>query len=162
MQVLLGVILLGVSLYDLKTRRVPNLLTYPLLLGALMLHAHEGQTISALLGAGMGLIWLLVPYLFGWVGAGDVKLITAVGACVGWPMALSLSLYSGVLGGPLVLLFTLRPKDMKPLWLSLAGGPLSLFRELRHIVRSRSKNRVPYAFSIFLGFSVLCLLERTA
>lgn len=160
MQIILCTILLGVSLYDLRMRKVPNLLTYPLLLGALALHVYQGQSLSGFLGAGMGLVWLLVPYLCGWVGAGDVKLLAAVGAFVGWPLALNLSLLSGALGGPLVILVALTPQDLRPLWISLARGPLALCRETAAIIRSRSKKRVPYAFSIFLGFSVLCLLGR--
>ena len=160
LNIVLGLLLLGVSLYDLKTRRVPNVVTFPLFFAVLTYQGFQGHLSSALLGAGTGFLWLLIPYLRGWVGAGDVKLLTGIGAWVAWPDAWPLALFSGALGAPLVLLAALRREDLKPLWFSIAGGPGSFLKEIASLVRARKNCHVPYAFSIFLGFTVICLLER--
>lgn len=160
LQIILGILLLGVSIFDLRTHRVPNLLTFPLFFFALIYHGFQGHMVPALLGGGMGFIWLVIPYLFGWVGAGDVKLLTGIGAWMGWPAAWPLVLFAGALGGPLVLVISFHREDLLPLWLSLAGGPCAFLSEIAMIVRSKKDNHVPYAFSIFLGFSALSFMEK--
>jgi prepilin peptidase CpaA len=71
---------------DLKTGRIPNLLTFPLMLGGLTYHT----ALTGLSGLGFGAAGLflgigisLIPYLMGGMGAGDAKLMGAVGSIVG-------------------------------------------------------------------------------
>jgi len=66
--------------------KVYNVLTFPLALGGLLFHAcQEGRDgfMLALAGLAIGLAILLVPYLFGALGAGDVKFFAAVSAWLG-------------------------------------------------------------------------------
>jgi prepilin peptidase CpaA len=87
---------------DVRTRRIPNLLTGPVLIGALALHAviAGSQGISeSLLGAGLALSVLLLPFALGGIGGGDVKMMVAVGAVIG-PRATARALALGmILGG---------------------------------------------------------------
>jgi len=92
---LLIVIFMPAVALDIKYHRIPNWLCFSgwvcgLGLGAL-LGGWEG-----FLEAGLGLLLLLaltLPFfIFGWMGAGDVKLIGAVGAVVGGGMALNVLL----------------------------------------------------------------------
>lgn len=71
---------------DLRSSRIPNWLTFPAMGFALAAHTwltgvHGTLFSLAGLGAGFGL--LLLVYLAGGIGAGDVKLMAAVGAMVG-------------------------------------------------------------------------------
>src|ERR1700712_3249894 len=72
--------------FDVKSRRIPNVLTLAtFILGvALHLDLNGGRgLLSSLAGALVcGLIFLAF-YLAGGMGAGDVKLMAAVGACAG-------------------------------------------------------------------------------
>jgi prepilin peptidase CpaA len=74
------------SVHDLRERRIPNLLTGPAILAALSLHAAyggwSGLADSVLAGCIAGTIFL-VFYLAGGMGAGDVKLMAAVGCFTG-------------------------------------------------------------------------------
>jgi len=74
------------AVHDVRERRIPNLLTGPAIVAALMLHGlsggWRGLEDSALAGMGAGGIFL-VFYLAGGMGAGDVKLMTAVGCFAG-------------------------------------------------------------------------------
>jgi prepilin peptidase CpaA len=88
---------------DLDARRIPNRI-----IGAAMLLAvvaspwlPAGGALMALLGAGSGLALLLVPYvvLNGGFGAGDVKLAAAIGAVLGFPLALHALALGVLLGG---------------------------------------------------------------
>ena len=64
--------LLAVSLYDLRTHRIPNWCTYPLILAGMIVHfpGHMDLWLSCFL--------LLSAWASGWMGAGDVKLWMAV------------------------------------------------------------------------------------
>jgi prepilin peptidase CpaA len=92
--------------WDLRTRRIPNWLTVPLAAAGLLLHAAAngpaGAGFSAL-GCLAGLVILLIPCFLRWVGAGDVKLLAAIGALQGPALVLRAGLY-GILAGGLLSL----------------------------------------------------------
>ena len=71
---------------DLRTRKIPNLLTYPMMLFGLIYHSFN-TGMSGLVFSAMGLIVgiaiFLAPYLMGGMGAGDAKLMGGVGAVLG-------------------------------------------------------------------------------
>ena len=74
------------ALSDLRSLRIPNRVTLPLLGLGLVFHAATGGLPGirmALGGAGFGFAVLLLPYLIGWMGAGDVKLMSGIGAWLG-------------------------------------------------------------------------------
>ncbi|MGI6655706.1 MAG: prepilin peptidase [Desulfobulbus sp.] len=95
------------SATDLHGRIIPNAITLPTLLGGclylgLTLPGMEGVFLSltgALLGGGL----LLLPYLRGMVGGGDLKLLAALGAWLGPGAVFSLFLYATVAGGLLAV-----------------------------------------------------------
>ena len=80
-------IVLSLAVYlDIRTSRIPNWLTFTAMGGGLVVHTQlEGAqgAIFSLSGLGTGLIIFLAFYFFGEMGAGDVKLMGAVGAMVG-------------------------------------------------------------------------------
>lgn len=92
---------------DVKTRRIPNLLTFGAAFAALVIHAATGG-MSGVAQAGLG--WLVGAALFfplfalRGMGAGDVKLLAAVGAWLGpWPTVWT-ALYAAIAGGVMAIL----------------------------------------------------------
>jgi len=89
------------SVHDVRERRIPNLITGPAILAALLLHlifaGWGGLLDSALAGLIAGAIFL-VFFLAGGMGAGDVKLMAAVGCFVGLS-PLSMVVLSTVIAG---------------------------------------------------------------
>ena len=97
---------LGVAVFtDLRTRRIPNWLTAAIAAGGFGL-AFGGGVVSpsrAALGLLLGLGLMLPGHLIGATGAGDVKLMAAVGAVIGPDPVLRAFLYSAVAGGVFAL-----------------------------------------------------------
>ena len=87
---------------DLRSRKIPNRLTFAAMVFMLAYygaaHGFEGMWFSCkglLLGIG-----LLMPlYFLGGMGAGDAKLMGAVGAALGMQGVLTVFLFTALIGG---------------------------------------------------------------
>lgn len=100
---------LAVAVYfDLTAKKIPNRLTFPVILWGLCSYAAaEGVEglLFALQGAAVGFLVLIIPHLMGGIGGGDVKLLAAVGALKGTPFIVEAAVYSALAGGFLALAF---------------------------------------------------------
>jgi Flp pilus assembly protein protease CpaA len=87
---------------DVWRFKVYNTLTFPLLGAGLLYHAAVGGTAGlshSFTGLLFGLGVLLVPYTQGWMGAGDVKFVAAVGAWLGLEPMVSVLVIGGLATG---------------------------------------------------------------
>lgn len=106
---LVAIILVVAALIDGLKLKVPNWLTYPMILSGVVYSAGfspyagwEGLWYS-LLGTAVGLALLLPAYAIGGMGAGDVKLLAGVGAWM-WPTVTFYAFaVSGLVGGVIAL-----------------------------------------------------------
>jgi prepilin peptidase CpaA len=104
------------SVFDVKSRRIPNAVTGPAILLGLLMHlvlGGWGQFFSSL-AAGIicGLVFL-VFYLAGGMGAGDVKLILAVGCIAGLSHIAYLLVLTAIFGGVMAVGLALARGRMK-------------------------------------------------
>ncbi len=136
---LLTALLAVAALWDWQTKRIPNGLVAVGLIVGLVAATYAAGLLGlghALLGAAVGLGALFVPWTQGWVGGGDVKLLAACGAFLGWK-------------GLLVLL--------------LAGsalhGLLTLFVVIAARLRAQPAQGAPFAPALALAFIVLALSQ---
>lgn len=100
-----AVSLLG-GVHDLLTRRIPNWLTFPaaaLGLAAQAWLAGWAGLLDGTLGFLLGFALFFPIYLFGHMGAGDVKLQMAVGAWLGWWLALHVAVGAVLIGAAYAL-----------------------------------------------------------
>ncbi len=101
-EIVLAAVVLAAAWSDLRTRRIPNGITVAgAALGFLLQSWNNGLqgAFSAAAGAILAFAVFVVLYLAGGMGAGDVKLFTAVGALAG-PQALGVVfVFTGLLGG---------------------------------------------------------------
>ena len=103
------------AIIDIRTHRIPNLLTFPALIAGLVLQfVLNGPSglVMGLLGAVVGLLLFLLPFSMGGMGAGDVKLMAVAGAFLGPAGALWAALFSGVAGGVLAIVWGILHKRL--------------------------------------------------
>ncbi len=98
---LIGVLLLAAA-NDLRNHRIPNWLTFPAMAGIILFHTGmqglEGFLFS-IEGLGIGIAILILPYLMGGFGAGDVKLMGVVGAALGPKDIFAAFFFTAIAGG---------------------------------------------------------------
>jgi prepilin peptidase CpaA len=104
------------ALWDVFTYRIPNFVTYPAILAGILAHLiGEGPqgllwgALGALLGGG----FFLLLYLLRTMGAGDVKLMAAVGAFAGPWASLEIMLYAAIAGGILALVVAIYKRRLR-------------------------------------------------
>jgi prepilin peptidase CpaA len=91
---------------DLRSRRIPNVLTFGAAAAAFAYHLATGG-VGALgqsaLGWLAGLMVFIVPFALQGLGGGDVKLVAALGAWVGPADAIWLAMYTAIAGGVMAI-----------------------------------------------------------
>ncbi len=118
------VLLLAATATDLRAQKIPNYLTFPAIIAALCYHGLT-QGLDGLLfslsGLGLGLALMLLPFFLGVMGAGDVKLLAAVGAWLGASDVFLTFIFTSLFGGLYALIVLLFHLDalkhaLKNLW----------------------------------------------
>src|SRR6188508_690902 len=91
---------------DVRSRKIPNLLTFGAAVSGLLFHL----VVNGLQGLGMaatgwivGILLFLPIFLLRGMGAGDVKLLAALGAWLGPMQTVWLALFASIAGGVLAL-----------------------------------------------------------
>jgi prepilin peptidase CpaA len=96
---------------DVRTRKIPNRLTFPALLLGLGLHLALGGRdgfLASLTGMAVVGVALIPGWLMRWMGAGDVKLMAAAGAWLAFPHAVIALLATLIAGGLIAAVVALR------------------------------------------------------
>jgi len=160
-------LLLTASITDLYFNRIPNLLTYPAMLFGLayhlMLNGIDGLTFSTQ-GLGLGIALLILPYLLGGMGAGDAKLMGAVGSFIGAKATFEAFILIALSGGVYALALILIRRDVFRGFFSEKLMVLSSMVMLRQYVpiqaeSSGQKPRLKYGLAIAFGTITYLLLK---
>lgn len=143
--------------YDVRYRRIPNVLVLALLIGGLTINASFGGLNGALIsleGFALAFVPMLLIHLFGAMGAGDVKLFGAVGAVIGVSMVPLTFVLVVMLGAVLAIYTMLRSGTV----FSTLHGVLRIFVGImpgwempRFAIPSDRKHTIPYGVAIMLG-----------
>lgn len=153
---LLGVALLVSVVTDLKSRRIPDWVTYPTIALALGLRFwreglgdFEHGLVSGLV-SGLGAALLFTPGAlrkkqgFGW---GDVKLVAAAGAVFGYPLVMAALIFISLVGALQGIVVWI--------WTGSAASTVTRIGQRLKLVKGTPKPgeqlKIPYAVAIALG-----------
>ena len=144
---------------DLRTRRIPNVLTIGAALAGLVFQFATGGVEGlgqAALGWLLGALVFLLPFALGGLGGGDVKLLAALGAWLGPADALWLVLYTGVAGGVMAVAVSARygylGTALQNVRLLLCHWQVAGIKALPEITLEGSGGpKLAYAFPILMG-----------
>lgn len=103
---LLLILIAASGFYDLKERKIPNKITFTgVLIGILFNLFTGGWTglLKGIFGLFIGLAIFFLPFAMGGMGAGDVKLMGAIGALMGWKFSVMTAFSSAFVGIIMVL-----------------------------------------------------------
>lgn len=155
------------ALWDLKTRRIPNVLTFGAALAAIVVHlwlqgpAGAGWAVAGWL---VGVAFFLPFFALGGMGAGDVKLLGALGAWLGPGPVVWVALFSLIAGGIIGLAVALGYGYLTQafaniLWMFQfwrAEGP----RPVPEVTLATHRGpRLAYAVPVFTGLMVTLWLQ---
>jgi prepilin peptidase CpaA len=102
------VVLTVVTITDLRSRRIPNWVTFPFLLAGLVVSAwqHGWSGVgSSVMGLLLGALLFGVLWFVGGMGMGDVKLAAAIGAWIGPGQMVTALVMTGIIGGVMALVW---------------------------------------------------------
>lgn len=106
---------MAATVIDIRTRRIPNVLTGSMAAVGLGFAAAGVSGISvgaSLAGLLLGLLLMLPGHLIGATGAGDVKLMAAVGAVIGIHLIVKAFLFTALAGGVLAIAVALQRRRL--------------------------------------------------
>src|SRR5436190_4743482 len=152
MVVLLTAVAAVGAVWDVRTGRVPNTLTYTAVLAGVALNALLPAPAGLGLGAAaLGILVaagpLFLVYLAGGLGGGDVKLMAAVGAFLGPRDSVYALLYACITGAVLSIATILWKEGLGGAWLRIPA----LFRRRRKEDANFPRLRFPFAVAVLVG-----------
>jgi prepilin peptidase CpaA len=143
--------------YDVRYRRIPNVLVLGLLIGGLTINiafGGFGGALTSVEGFALAFLPMFLIHVFGAMGAGDVKLFAAVGSVIGVSMVPLTFLVVVMLGATLAVYTMLRSGTV----FSTLHGVLRIFVGImpgwempRFAIPPDRKHTIPYGVAIMLG-----------
>lgn len=154
-----SIFFLLVCIIDTVYSRIPNIASLLFLLTGLGHHLYSAGAsglLFSVLGMLTGLFLLLVPYLMGGMGAGDVKAMAALGALLGPAAIFQVFLYTGLIGGLLAVFHYALSHNLKDKCLewALSAKTFAYTKNFASLKPAGPKEplRFPYAAAIAFGF----------
>ncbi len=154
-------VVIASAVNDLRVQKVPNLLTYPTMIGAIAYHGFTGGSgglLFSLSGLGVGMAVLLFPYLFGGMGAGDVKLMGASGAVLGMKGVFIAFLITALAGGIYALILVVAKSKYSRAFLRSALLSIRLSFVTKQFIAidiPAHEKRPKLCYAVFIAFGVL-------
>jgi prepilin peptidase CpaA len=154
---LLAPLAIFVIYYDVRYRRIPNVLVLATLVAGIAINtflAGSQGTLASLEGFALAFIPMLLMHIFGAMGAGDVKLFGAVGAVLGVGLVPLTFVLVVMLGAVLAVYTMLRAGTV----FSTLHGVLRIFVGVlpgwempRFAIAPDRRHTIPYGVAIMLG-----------
>jgi prepilin peptidase CpaA len=158
---------LAACVFDLRTRRIPNVLTFGAALAAFVYYtvtAGSAGVMTTMAGWLLGVVLFFPFFALGGLGGGDVKLLGAFGAWLGPFVVLHVAFYAALAGGVFAVLVSLRIgylgtalrhlKSLASFWMTVGFQPAAGLT-LEH----EAAPRLAYAVPMLAGLLVTLWLR---
>ena len=152
---------LTATIVDIRSRRIPNVLTGSMAAVGVGLAASGLSGISvgaSVAGMVIGLLLMLPGHALGATGAGDVKLMAAVGAVIGIHVIVNAFLFTALAGGVLAVAVAVRRRRLGATLSGttrLIASPAGAREEIRGAAKA---SRFAYGPAIAIGSLVAALI----
>ena len=151
---------------DIRSHRIPNWLTFPAMIAGVGYNVISAGTAGLIFGVGgllLGMGLLIIFYAMGGMGAGDVKLMGAVGSIIGPQMVIWATVYTALAGGIYaagLLLFHPRLKDRRMAF-AQALKNFILFRNFNYNkpIQEQTVPKLCYAVAIASG-AIMAVISK--
>lgn len=147
------------SYFDVRARRIPNVLTGSLAAAALLVHGVEGLRplgVTIAVMASLMAVGTLI-YARGGIGGGDVKLAAAASGMLSYPLLVPFLLYTAIGGGFLAVAFLAARGKGNPVpravLMTVMGAPGLAATKIESM---------PYAVAFAFGAILLALSQSVA
>lgn len=165
--ILVGTVLALACISDLRTRRIPNALTFTAAAVALVFHLITGGLNAAgwsLAGCLIGVLLFSPMFALRGMGAGDVKLLAAVGAWLGPSQVAYVALAASIAGGVVAIAVALSHGYLRTavrnVWMLLMHWRVMGVRPLQSVTLEGTRGpRLAYAIPISIGTVVTLWLK---
>lgn len=166
-QIFVGTVLAIACISDLRTRRIPNALTFTAAAAALGFHLITGGLNAAgwsLAGCVIGVLLFLPMFALRGMGAGDVKLLAAIGAWLGPSQVAYVALAASIAGGVVAIGVALGHGYLRTavrnVWMLLMHWRIMGVRPLESVtLEGTGGPRLAYAVPISIGTVVTLWLK---
>jgi prepilin peptidase CpaA len=152
--------------YDVRFRRIPNVLVLAALIAGLTINISLGGAagaLSSLGGFALAFVPMFLMHVFGAMGAGDVKLFAAVGAVVGLPLVPMTFVVVVMLGAVLAIYSMIRSGTV----ITTLHGVVRIFVGIlpgwempRFSLPADRRHTIPYGVAIMLGSVIAVAIFR--
>jgi prepilin peptidase CpaA len=152
---------LTATIVDIRTRRIPNVLTASMTglgLGLAAVGVGGASIGAAVIGFVVGFALMLPGHLLGATGAGDVKLMAAIGTLVGPVLMVKVFLFTAIAGGVLAVAVALRRRALSRTLATTArmlATPTAAPGEIRS---AKVTSRFAYGPAIAVGSVIAALM----
>lgn len=162
--ILVSVIVIAVVL-DLRSRRIPNILTVTSSLIGIIMLSLEGKAVISIAGLILGIALMMPGFMIGGVGGGDVKLMAAIGSLKGPSFVLNVFIISTLCGGLLALICAIKDGRLQRLlidtwdYIKSLGVSIITGKNLINVTLPNAEEAsvIPYGVAIFSGTVIVLL-----
>ena len=148
---------------DWRERKIYNRLLLPAFMLALVFNSWDrglSGLSATLMGAGVGMALLIIPFVMGGMGAGDVKFLAVIGAFGGVDFVIKSFLYGAIIGGLIAAVLLARRQALTATLIKflLMLPFLTRPQELHESISSAGQEKFPYGIAMALGTLVVMFL----
>lgn len=165
---ILSFILIMVVYTDIKYGKIFNKIIMPGILLGFLINIYEKKLIAGLLfsfeGLVLGILLFILPYIFGWLYGGDVKLLGAVGAFKGPIFVFYAILLAAIVNGIFAMIILAREKRLvyvlKKHYYTVLNAILFRSSLNPEDIENNNKSKMPYGVGLAIGTFIIILFQH--